>query len=146
MTDISNVTFAAYHGGGNFSSWIAAACEAADVPFNDNWHYGMHVLCLRESSLKPNAVNTIDKNANGPIVADGHPQNCSRGLAQCIPSTFAEFHAPGTSWDIYDPIANLAASITYIIDHYHMDVDGSNLTREVQQADAHRLPHGYIEL
>jgi len=31
-------------------------------------------------------------NATGPTVGDGNPQNCSRGVAQCIPQTFAAYH------------------------------------------------------
>ena len=37
----------------------------------------------------------------------------SRGLMQTIGSTFRAYHWPGTSWNIYDPLANIAAAINY---------------------------------
>lgn len=144
MTDISNVSFGKYSGGGNITSWIASACAQAGVPQNSYWLDGMKTLCQRESSFNPNAVNTWDTNATGPTVSDGHPQNCSRGVAQCIPSTFADYHCDGTSWDIYDPVANIAASINYCINFYHVAQDGSDLGQKVQQADSTRGPHGYM--
>ena len=30
-----------------------------------------------------------------------------------IGATFSAFHVPGTSWNIYDPLANIAAAINY---------------------------------
>ena len=146
MIDISMVDYSAYNGGGAFAAWLANACTAAGVFANDDWSGGMTTLCKRESSFKPNAVNDYDSNATGPRVADGYPQNCSRGVAQCIPSTFASHHAEGTSWQIYDPVANIAAAISYIVDHYHVALDGSDLARKVQQADPNRPPHGYLLL
>jgi hypothetical protein len=58
-----------------------------------------------ESSGNPNAINLTDSNAKA-----GHP---SQGLMQVIPSTFSRWHVPGTSWNIYDPLANIAAAINY---------------------------------
>lgn len=58
-----------------------------------------------ESGGNPNAINNWDSNA-----AAGDP---SRGLLQTIGSTFAAYHWPGTSWDIYNPLANIAAAINY---------------------------------
>jgi SLT domain-containing protein len=37
----------------------------------------------------------------------------SRGLMQTIMTTFRAYHWPGTSWDIYNPLANIAAAINY---------------------------------
>ena len=144
MADISNVTFDHYEGGGTFEGWLQSALTAVGAPLTPAWQTGMKTLCTRESSLKPNAINTKDANAHGPIVADGHPQNCSRGIAQCIPTTFATYHVAGTSWEIYDPVANIAAALTYIEHRYKVDQDGSNLAQNVQQADPHRKPHGYL--
>ena len=140
---INDVDFTRYAGGGNIETWIAQACQAAGVPVNDNWVNGLRTLANRESGNDPNQVNTTDVNATGPTVADGHPQNCSRGVAQVIPSTFLAFHAAGTSWDIYDPVANIAASIRYMRDTYHVSLDGSNLAANVRQADSTRTPAGY---
>ncbi len=58
-----------------------------------------------ESGGNPNAINNWDSNA-----AAGDP---SRGLLQTIGSTFSAYHWPGTSWDIYNPLANIAAAINY---------------------------------
>jgi hypothetical protein len=137
------VKYDRYGGGGDIDQWIAQACAAIGVPYNNNWKLGYETLCQRESSWAPNAINTSDGNAVGPIVADGHPQNCSRGVAQTIPPTFATYHAAGTSLEIYDPVANIAASMKYVMDAYRVSPDGSNLAANVQQADPHRPPHGY---
>lgn len=58
-----------------------------------------------ESGGNPNAINLWDINAQR-----GDP---SRGLMQTIGSTFAAYHIPGTSSNIYDPLANIAAAINY---------------------------------
>ena len=63
-----------------------------------------------ESGGNPNAINLTDSNA-----AAGDP---SRGLLQTIMSTFRSFHWPGTSWNIYNPLANVAAAINYAIHRY----------------------------
>jgi SLT domain-containing protein len=141
--NVTDVEYTQYHGEGNIEAWIAAACRAAGVPHNDAWVKGYKTLCERESSYNPNAVNITDYNANGERVGDGHPLNCSRGLAQCILPTFAAHHAESTSKSIYDPIANIAASVQYVRDNYQVSLDGSDLAKKVQQADPTRPPKGY---
>lgn len=145
MADLSAVKFEQYEGGGNIHLWIEGGCRAAGVPDNDYWKNGMMVLCERESSFRPNAVNDWDRNATGPIISDHHRLNCSRGVAQCIPDVFSHYHAEGTSWNIYDPIANIAASIKYIVTRYHVSVDGHDLSKKVRQADSSRGRRGYVE-
>jgi len=140
---IKDVDFTFYAGGGNIDAWITLGCQAAGVPANDNWVNGLRTLCDRESKNDPKAVNDTDVNATGPTVADGHRQNCSRSVAQVTPATFLAFHAPGTSWSVYDPVANIAGAIGYIRDRYHVSLDGSNLATNVQQADSNRGPAGY---
>ena len=141
--NVKEVQYAQYHGGGNIDSWIAEACRRAGLPQNDHWVKGYKTLCERESSHNPNAINTTDSNANGERVGDGHPLNCSRGIAQCIPPTFAAHHANGTSNSIYDPVANIAASMQYVRHQYQVSADGADLARKVQQADPARPPKGY---
>ena len=141
--NVKEVQYAQYHGGGNIDSWIAEACRRAGLPQNDHWVKGYKTLCERESSHNPNAINTTDNNANGERVGDGHPLNCSRGIAQCIPPTFAAHHANGTSNSIYDPVANIAASMQYVRHQYQVSADGADLARKVQQADPARPPKGY---
>jgi Transglycosylase SLT domain len=58
-----------------------------------------------ESAGNPRAINLTDSNA-----AAGDP---SRGLMQTIMGTFQAYHWPGTSWDIYNPLANIAAALNY---------------------------------
>lgn len=58
-----------------------------------------------ESGGNPRAINLTDINAQL-----GDP---SRGLMQVIGNTFRYWHWPGTSWDIYDPLANIAAALNY---------------------------------
>ena len=141
--NVKEVQYGQYHGGDNIDSWIAEACRRAGLPQNDHWVKGYKTLCERESSHNPNAINTTDSNANGERVGDGHPLNCSRGIAQCIPPTFAAHHANGTSNSIYDPVANIAASMQYVRHQYQVSADGADLARKVQQADPARPPKGY---
>jgi lysophospholipase L1-like esterase len=58
-----------------------------------------------ESGGNPNAINLTDINAQ-----EGDP---SRGLLQTIMTTFQAYHWPGTSGNIYDPLANIAAALNY---------------------------------
>ncbi len=148
---VEQVRYTSFDGGKSdtwidkIDTWIEQACAAIGAPFNDHWRLGYNTLCKRESNFDPNAINTRDSNAHGEVVADGHPQNCSRGIAQCIPTTFAENHAAGTSDSIYDPVANIAASMNYVRRRrkYLVKLDGSNLKQQVQQADPDREPKGY---
>ena len=139
---IGAVTYGRYNGGGQVSSWTSQACGIMGVPAA-NWIRGYKVLCGRESSGNANAINSYDSNAHGSIQSDGYPLNCSRGVAQCIPGTFASNHVPKTSADIYDPVANIAASMRYVMSRYGVSSDGSNLASRVQQADPSRPPRGY---
>jgi SLT domain-containing protein len=70
-----------------------------------------------ESGGNPNAINLTDSNAQA-----GDP---SKGLMQVIGSTFAAFHWPGTSSNIYDPLANIAAALNYASHTY-----GPNLANQ----------------
>jgi murein DD-endopeptidase MepM/ murein hydrolase activator NlpD len=140
---VQNVDFTLYSGGGDISTWISQACQAAGSPANSNRINGFLTLCNRESNYNPNAINTTDYNASGPIVGDGHPQHCSRCVAQFRPSTFAAYHVAGASNGIYNPVANIAAASQYIISSYQVPVDGSDFAAKAQQADPNRPPHGY---
>jgi LysM repeat protein len=139
---IGSVTYARFTGTGSTSSWTTTACNIMGLP-PANWVTGYKVLCARESSGRPNAINHYDSNARGPIQSDGYPLHCSRGIAQCIPDTFAAYHQAKTSNDIYDPVANLAASISYVRARYGVAASGYNLAAKVQQADPTRPPRGY---
>lgn len=141
---INQVQYAQHSNGATSSiaTAIRDICAMAGVTDN-GWTLGYETACARESSGNPSAINNYDLNAWGPIVADGYPLHCSRGIAQCIPDTFATFHMSGTSLNIYDTIANIAASRLYVISNYGVNVDGSNLASQVQQFDPNRPPQGY---
>jgi phage-related protein len=94
---------------GSVVSWIQQAMSATGVSGPD-WLNGLEIIVKYESGGNPNAINNWDSNAQA-----GDP---SRGLAQVIGSTFQAYHQPGTSGNIYDPVANLAAAINYIRARY----------------------------
>ncbi|MFJ1754734.1 transglycosylase SLT domain-containing protein [Kitasatospora sp. NPDC088134] len=144
-----------YGGKGKYGSgeaacreYIAKALDAmgiTDPKAREAWTQGMLTIAKRESSYNAptSQVNLWDTNAHGAKQADGAPLNSSRGGWQTIPSTFAAYHVKGTSTDIYDPVANVAASMNYIQSRYHVSADGHDLASKVQQADPHRSPRGY---
>ncbi|MFJ4953819.1 hypothetical protein [Streptomyces sp. NPDC088760] len=162
--DPKQVTFHRYVPAGKLEDWIAQACTAAGVQASSHWVKGFRTAVARESSGNPNACNLWDRNAKTPpgfnkvkdfgdgYLGDGrivrlngaltHFQ-CSRGIVQCIPQTFAQRHAPGTSVNIYDPVACIAAAMRYVRSRYGVAIDGSNLAKKVQQFDPNRPPHGY---
>ncbi len=70
----------------------------------------IHRNIMRESSGNPAAINLWDSNA-----AMGTP---SKGLLQVIDPTFQAYHVPGTAFDPFDPVANIAAACNYAADRY----------------------------
>lgn len=157
----SQVLYTRYYGTTDAATVIKAGCAAAGVPYNSYWLNGYTTARARESGGDPNAANLYDSNAINPAgygsVHDyGNngtfgpalggkltPFQCSRGMWQCIPQTFAAYHAPGTSLSIYDAVASCAASIKYVRANYGVSADGSNLASRVQQFDPNRSPRGY---
>jgi hypothetical protein len=117
---------AAFTGSPNLAGWIQAALGLTGAP--QTWAGPLSVLIGRESGGNPNAINLWDSNAKA-----GHP---SQGLMQTIPGTFQAYHQAGTSWNILDPVANIAAGINYIRSRY-----GSIFN--VQQANPNAAPRGY---
>ncbi|MEU9522051.1 transglycosylase SLT domain-containing protein [Streptomyces sp. NPDC048224] len=94
----------------NLDGWIREAraiLAKHDIP---GTYDGIHRNIMRESSGNPMAINDWDINA-----INGIP---SKGLLQVIPPTFKAYHVPGTSWNIYDPVANIAAACNYAADKY----------------------------
>ncbi|CAM5483330.1 Transglycosylase SLT domain-containing protein OS=Streptomyces tendae OX=1932 GN=GUR47_13595 PE=4 SV=1 [Streptomyces tendae] len=94
----------------NLDGWIREAraiLAKHDIP---GTYDGIHRNIMRESSGNPKAINDWDINA-----INGIP---SKGLLQVIPPTFKAYHVPGTSWNIYDPVANIAAACNYAADKY----------------------------
>lgn len=126
-------------------TYITSALQAIGLPVTNEWINGFLTIASRESAYNAPQyqVNLTDSNAVGPVQSDGAPYQSSRGVAQCIPQTFAAFHAAGTSTQIYDPVANFAAAINYVRGDYGVADDGSDLASRVQQADPTRSPKGY---
>ena len=94
----------------NLDGWIKeslAIMKAKGIPGSYN---GLYRNIMRESSGNPNAINNWDINA-----INGIP---SKGLLQVIPPTFQAYHVAGTSWNIYDPVANITAAANYAADKY----------------------------
>jgi SLT domain-containing protein/phage-related protein len=92
----------------NIAGWMAHAVALTGVP--SWWIPDLEIISRFESANNPNAINNWDSNARA-----GDP---SRGLMQTIWTTFAGNHQAGTSWNIYDPVANIAAAIKYIESRY----------------------------
>jgi chitodextrinase len=64
----------------------------------------------QESGGNPRAINLTDINAKRGVP--------SKGLMQVIDPTFRAYHDPRTSWDIYEPLANVLASMRYALARY----------------------------
>ncbi|MQY19749.1 transglycosylase SLT domain-containing protein [Nocardia macrotermitis] len=90
--------------------WIHQAMDVMAARGIPGSYDGIYRNVLRESSGNPQAINLYDSNA-----AAGIP---SKGLLQVIDPTFQAYHVEGTSWDIYDPVANIAAACNYAAHRY----------------------------
>ena len=131
---------------GHVKQRIAAALDhlgVTDPAARRNWIRGYETLIARESGGRPSVVAPEPATTPGAVQPDGRGQGFTRGIAQTIPATFARYHQPGTSTNIYDPVANICASMNYVIHRYGVSRNGENLAALVQQADAHRPPKGY---
>ncbi|WP_411129014.1 transglycosylase SLT domain-containing protein [Streptomyces sp. x-19] len=94
----------------NLDGWIR---ESLDIMGKNNIpgsYNGIYRNLMRESSGNPNAINLWDSNAQAGIP--------SKGLLQVIDPTFRQYHVAGTSWNIYDPVANITAACNYAADRY----------------------------
>lgn len=94
----------------NLDGWIRNALDILGRHGIPASYEGIHRTAMRESGGDPHAINTWDSNA-----AAGIP---SKGLMQVIDPTFNAYHVDGTSWDIYDPVANIAAACNYAAARY----------------------------
>ncbi|MGW0886060.1 transglycosylase SLT domain-containing protein [Streptomyces sp. NPDC002671] len=94
----------------NLDGWIRHALNIMHTKGIPGSYNGLHRNIMRESSGNPMAINNWDINA-----INGIP---SKGLLQVIPPTFNAYHVNGTSWNIYDPVANITAAANYAADKY----------------------------
>jgi len=95
-------------GKGKSLQWIEAASHYSNIP--KNWVNMLQYIMGRESGFNPRAINRTDINAKLGIP--------SQGLMQLIPPNFKHYHAKGTSNNILDPVANIAAAVNYIHARY----------------------------
>jgi hypothetical protein len=94
----------------NLDGWIRHSLDimrAQGIPGSYN---GIYRNVMRESSGNPSAINNWDINAQNGIP--------SKGLLQVIDPTFRAYHVAGTSWNIYDPVANITAACNYAAHRY----------------------------
>lgn len=103
---------------GGAGKWAGLAAQALKLAgMNANQLNNFLGLMMKESGGNPDAINTTDINARNGIP--------SQGLMQVIPPTFAANHVAGTSNNIRDPLANMAAAARYIMRRYGGVVPGS---------------------
>ncbi|WP_405878864.1 transglycosylase SLT domain-containing protein [Streptomyces sp. NBC_01136] len=94
----------------NLDGWIRQSLDIMAKRSIPGSYNGLYRNIMRESSGNPKAINGWDINA-----INGIP---SKGLLQVIQPTFNAYHVPGTSTNIYDPIANITAAANYAADKY----------------------------
>ncbi|TVL90702.1 transglycosylase SLT domain-containing protein [Streptomyces sp. SAJ15] len=94
----------------NLDGWIRQSLDIMKDKGIPGSYDGIYRNIMRESSGNPRAINNWDINA-----INGIP---SKGLLQVIDPTFKAYHVEGTSWDIYDPVANITAACNYAADRY----------------------------
>ncbi|MEU5532769.1 transglycosylase SLT domain-containing protein [Streptomyces sp. NPDC020362] len=94
----------------NLDGWIRESLAIMAEKHIPGTYNGIYRNIIRESSGNPNAINLWDSNA-----AKGIP---SKGLLQVIDPTFNAYHVAGTSFDIYDPVANITAACNYAAARY----------------------------
>ncbi|QKV95700.1 transglycosylase SLT domain-containing protein [Streptomyces sp. NA02950] len=94
----------------NLDGWIRESLDIMKEKGIPGTYEGIHRNIIRESGGDPRAINNWDINAQ-----NGVP---SKGLLQVIAPTFKAYHVEGTSWDVYDPIANITAACNYAADRY----------------------------
>ncbi|MEV6332386.1 transglycosylase SLT domain-containing protein [Streptomyces sp. NPDC051909] len=90
--------------------WIRQALDVMKGNGIPGSYEGIYRNIMRESSGDPHAINLWDSNAQAGIP--------SKGLMQVIAPTFDAYHVNGTSWDVYDPVANITAACNYAAHRY----------------------------
>ncbi|MFF3905576.1 transglycosylase SLT domain-containing protein [Streptomyces sp. NPDC001848] len=96
--------------GNNLDGWIHQSLDIMRQNGIPGSYDGLYRNIMRESSGNPTAINNWDINARNGIP--------SKGLLQVIDPTFRAYHVPGTSWNIYDPVANITAAANYAAHRY----------------------------
>ena len=105
--EVGNITSVMQGSTKQVAGWLSAALAITGQPLSAL--PALEQIAMHESGGNPLAVNNWDINAQR-----GDP---SKGLMQIIGSNFAKYHLPGLD-NIYNPIANAAAAIRYMLDRY----------------------------
>ncbi|MCX2180613.1 LysM peptidoglycan-binding domain-containing protein [Streptomyces sp. SKN60] len=109
-TSAGSATSAGYTYADNLEGWIRESLDIMAREGIPGTFDGIYRNIMRESSGNPRAINNWDSNA-----VAGTP---SKGLLQVIDPTFSAYHVAGTSFDPYDPVANITAACNYAADRY----------------------------
>ncbi|MEV0485606.1 transglycosylase SLT domain-containing protein [Streptomyces sp. NPDC050508] len=102
-TSTGSTTLAGYPN--TLDGWIRESLAIMAQKGIPGTYNGIYRNVIRESSGNQYAINNWDSNA-----AAGTP---SKGLLQVIDPTFNAYHVAGTSFDPYDPVANITAACNY---------------------------------
>ncbi|MEW1647641.1 MULTISPECIES: transglycosylase SLT domain-containing protein [unclassified Streptomyces] len=102
-TSTTSTTVAGYPN--TLDGWIRESLAIMAQKGIPGTYNGIYRNVIRESSGNQYAINNWDSNA-----AAGTP---SKGLLQVIDPTFNAYHVAGTSFDPYDPVANITAACNY---------------------------------
>ncbi|GAU68492.1 membrane protein CrgA [Streptomyces sp. NBRC 110611] len=94
----------------NLDGWIRESLDVMAQKGIPGSYNGIYRNIIRESSGNPMAINLWDINAQNGIP--------SKGLLQVIDPTFKAYHVEGTSWNVYDPVANITAACNYAAARY----------------------------
>lgn len=98
-------------GGGNVEQWRPQVLAALQRTGNPASYADITLRRMnQESGGDPRAINNWDSNAR-----KGTP---SKGLMQVIDPTFAAYRDPGLPNNIWDPLANITASMRYAMSRY----------------------------
>ncbi|MFI9645544.1 transglycosylase SLT domain-containing protein [Streptomyces sp. NPDC052040] len=103
--------------GNNLDGWIRQSLAIMKQKGIPGSYSGIYRNVMRESAGNPAAINNWDINAQNGIP--------SKGLLQVIDPTFRAYHVAGTSWNIYDPVANITAACNYA-GHRYGSMDNVN--------------------
>ncbi|UQS25212.1 transglycosylase SLT domain-containing protein [Amycolatopsis thermalba] len=117
--------------GDPIAGWINEAIRvmrAQGVPVDGGDVQAIRTIIDKESSGNPNAVNRWDSNWRA-----GHP---SKGLMQCIDSTFNAHKLPGHD-DIFNPVDNIIAGVRYTISRYG-GFDGHPGLKSIRKGSGYR--------
>ncbi|MEU8619120.1 transglycosylase SLT domain-containing protein [Streptomyces sp. NPDC048623] len=109
-TSAASATSAGYTYADNLEGWIRESLDIMAREGIPGTFDGIYRNVMRESSGNPQAINNWDSNALA-----GTP---SKGLLQVIDPTFRAYHVAGTSFDPFDPVANITAACNYAADRY----------------------------